>query len=220
MRACRLILHCRRDALLPGHRAAEGPPVRGGGARAFTGQPTAGRRWEWINRSHPLLWPKDFDVDPRDSRVIYLGAADARNEEGGLYKTSDGGATWTRIARKSSECFGATVHPRKPGWVYMCLTESARRCRALAQQGRREVLEGPRRPAVPEHPAHHLRPQRRLHHLRLDVRGQRLEGPGRAMSSGAGCRRVGAHQPEEAGVGAGHRLGQPHASVSTPGDGL
>jgi len=81
--------------------------------------------WEWINGSHSLLWPKDYDVDPRDSRVIYLGAADASNEQGGLYKTSDGGATWSRIARKGPECFGATVHPRKPDWLYLCLTEDA-----------------------------------------------------------------------------------------------
>ncbi len=68
---------------------------------------------------------KDYDVDPRDIRVIYLGAADANNEEGGLYKTTDGGGSWTRIARKNSECFGATIHPRKPDWVYMCLTENS-----------------------------------------------------------------------------------------------
>lgn len=84
-----------------------------------------GESWQWINRSQPLLWPKDFDVDPRDSRIVYLGASDARNGEGGLYKTADGGATWTRVARKGSECFGATVHPRKPDWVYLCITENA-----------------------------------------------------------------------------------------------
>lgn len=85
----------------------------------------AGESWQWINRSQPLLWPKDFDVDPRDSQTVYLGASDASNAEGGLYKTTDGGASWTRVARKGSECFGATVHPRKPGWVYLCITESA-----------------------------------------------------------------------------------------------
>jgi photosystem II stability/assembly factor-like uncharacterized protein len=82
-----------------------------------------GTTWEWINRSQPLLWPKDYDVDPRDSHVVYLGAADAGNSEGGLYKTTDGGATWTRIARKGRDCFGATIHPRKPDWVYLCIPE-------------------------------------------------------------------------------------------------
>ncbi len=127
MRVCRLMLHadgtlfCLVTALMKDRQfVPQGPGLY----RSANG----GASWEWINRSHPLLWPKDFDIDPRDSRVIYLGAADARKQEGGLYKTGDGGATWARIARKSSECFGATVHPRKPGWVYMCLTEGPNEC--------------------------------------------------------------------------------------------
>ena len=49
-------------------------------------------------------------------------------EQGGLYKTTNGGATWELIARKGPETFGATVNPRKPDWVYLCLTESAPDC--------------------------------------------------------------------------------------------
>jgi photosystem II stability/assembly factor-like uncharacterized protein len=121
-RACRLILH--RDGTLfclvtalrkDGRYVAEGPGLY----RSNDG----GKSWSWINRSHPLLWPKDYDVDPRNSRVIYLGASDARNTEGGLYKTTDGGASWKRIARMDGDCFGATVHPRKPDWVYLCIAE-------------------------------------------------------------------------------------------------
>jgi photosystem II stability/assembly factor-like uncharacterized protein len=122
MRACRLILHpdgalfCLVTALRKdGRFVAEGPGLY----RSTDG----GKSWDWINRSKPLLWPKDFDVDPRDSRVAYMGAADAGNTEGGLYKTTDGGTTWTRIARKDADTFGATVHPRKPDWVYLCIAE-------------------------------------------------------------------------------------------------
>ncbi len=57
--------------------------------------------------------------------MIYLGAADAGNSDGGLYKTTDGGDTWARIARQGRDCFGATVNPRKPDWVYMCIGEGA-----------------------------------------------------------------------------------------------
>lgn len=104
-------------------RSAEPPGRRGKGMRWInTGLVVT---TVWINQSQPLLWPKDFDVDPLDSRTVYLGASDAKNAEGGLYKTTDGGATWTRVARKGTECFGATVHPRKPNWVYLCITESA-----------------------------------------------------------------------------------------------
>ncbi len=123
-RACRLILHddgtlfCLVTALRKDDRyVPEGPGLY----RSRDG----GESWECTNSSQPLLWPKDFDVDPRDSNVIYLGAADADNREGGLYKTTDGGETWTRISRESHEVFGATVHPKRPDWVYMCLCEGA-----------------------------------------------------------------------------------------------
>ncbi len=123
-RACRLILHddgtlfCLVTALRKDDRyVAEGPGLY----RSRDG----GESWECINSSQPLLWPKDFDLDPRDSNVIYLGAADADNREGGLYKTTDGGETWARISRESHEVFGATVHPKRPDWVYMCLCEGA-----------------------------------------------------------------------------------------------
>jgi photosystem II stability/assembly factor-like uncharacterized protein len=123
-RACRLILHddgtlfCLVTALRKDDRyVREGPGLY----RSRDG----GESWECINSSQPLLWPKDFDIDPRDSNVIYLGAADANNREGGLYKTTDGGETWKRVSRESHEVFGATVHPKRPDWVYMCLCEGA-----------------------------------------------------------------------------------------------
>jgi photosystem II stability/assembly factor-like uncharacterized protein len=85
-----------------------------------------GERWELVNKSQPLLWPKDFAVDPRDSRVIYLGAADAnRQEQGGLYRTKDGGASWKRIAREGPGHFGAYLSPHHRGWTYMTLCEGA-----------------------------------------------------------------------------------------------
>jgi photosystem II stability/assembly factor-like uncharacterized protein len=125
MRVCRLILHpdgtlfCVVTGLRKDDQfVAEGPGLY----RSADGAET----WQQINRSQPLLWPKDYDVDPRDSRVIYLGAADAGDQqEGGLYKTVDGGATWTRVARKGHDCFGASINPRKPDWVYLCVAEGA-----------------------------------------------------------------------------------------------
>jgi photosystem II stability/assembly factor-like uncharacterized protein len=122
LRACRLILHrdgtlfCLVTALRLGIRyVAEGPGLY----RSTDG----GTSWQRVNRSRPLLWPKDFDVDPRDSRVIYLGAADASRYEGGLYKTADGGATWERVARRGGDCFGATIDPRRPNRVFLCIAE-------------------------------------------------------------------------------------------------
>jgi photosystem II stability/assembly factor-like uncharacterized protein len=86
-----------------------------------------GAQWHQVNASRPLFWPKDFLVDAKDSRTIYIGAADARAEQAGLWRTRDGGATWHRIAQKGSEHFGAYLHPVHKGWIYMTLTEGAPR---------------------------------------------------------------------------------------------
>jgi len=85
-----------------------------------------GDSWHCVTSGQPFLWPKDFTVDPKASRVIYLGNADAgRERTGGLYRTADGGRTWKRLAREGREHFGAYLHPRRKGWVYMTLTEGA-----------------------------------------------------------------------------------------------
>ncbi len=81
--------------------------------------------WSLVNTSYPFYWPKDFLVDPLDSRTIYLGAADARAGQAGLWRTRDGGATWQRLAQKGSEHFGAYLHPAHKRWIYMTLTEGA-----------------------------------------------------------------------------------------------
>ena len=126
MRVCRNLLHpdgmlfCLVTALRRGSQyVAQGP--------GLYRSSDAGKTWSWINQSQPLLWPKDFALDPRDSRVVYLGAADAAGPQGGLYKTSDGGASWVRVAREGNDCFGATVHPRRPDWVYLCIAEDGSR---------------------------------------------------------------------------------------------
>jgi hypothetical protein len=125
MRVCRLVLHpdgtlfCLVTALIEDREfQPEGPGLY----KSTDGAES----WSFLNESLPLLWPKDYDVDPRDSNVVYLGAADAGpKQEGGLYKTTDCGRTWNRIAREGRATFGATVHPKRPDWVYMGLTENA-----------------------------------------------------------------------------------------------
>ncbi len=114
-----------RHALRAGHRDAPGRPLPGR-RRGPVPVEGWGGSWQIVNAALPLLWPKDFTVDPADGNTIYIGAADAGGrQEGGLYRTADGGAAWTRLARKGPEHFGAYLHPRRRGWVYMTLTEDA-----------------------------------------------------------------------------------------------
>ena len=84
-----------------------------------------GEHWQIANASQPLKWPKDFAVDPADSRRLLLAAADAGDQAGGLYLTRDGGISWTRILRQGPQHFSAAFSPLHRGWIYATLTEGA-----------------------------------------------------------------------------------------------
>lgn len=128
LRVCRLQLH--RDgtlfALVTGMRVPAAGPFTSKGAGLYRSTDGA-VRWEKVSAARPLLYPKDFTVDPVDSRAIYIGAADlagaqSDREQGGLYRSVDAGITWQRILRKRSAHFGAYLHPNRKGWIYATAT--------------------------------------------------------------------------------------------------
>lgn len=82
-----------------------------------------GDTWTPVPGSNQYLWPKDFTLDPANPGTIYLGCANATERQSGLYRTTDGGATWTLLASKGSQHFGAFLHPKNKGWIYMTLCE-------------------------------------------------------------------------------------------------
>jgi photosystem II stability/assembly factor-like uncharacterized protein len=128
MRTCRLVLHDDGTlfAVITARRQKEQPRDFLPAGVGLYRSKDAAKSWECINRSQPLLWPKDFSVDPKDSKVIYLGACDAKEaKQAGLYRTTDGGATWKKLATEGPQHFGAYLHPRRGGWIYMTLTENA-----------------------------------------------------------------------------------------------
>jgi photosystem II stability/assembly factor-like uncharacterized protein len=54
----------------------------------------AGKRWDLLyNFGKPRLFVDHIIVDPRNSRVLYVGAH-RHNESGGFFKSTDGGLTW------------------------------------------------------------------------------------------------------------------------------
>ncbi len=127
MRVSRVFLH--RDgtlfAMICARRAHRGGPLLPDGVGLYRSRDGA-ETWQKINPSDPWLYPKDFSVDPKDSRRILVGVCDAGHgdQSGGLYLTEDGGKTWRRIGRKGPQTFGGYFHPRL-GWIYMTLTEGA-----------------------------------------------------------------------------------------------
>ena len=122
MRICRLMLHGDGTlfALITGMRVPANGPFTTKGVGLYRSTDGA-ESWELVNKSCPLVYPKDFGVDPADSRVIYVGACDGPRGEppqGGLYRTGDGGTTWKRVMRKRATHFGAYFHPKRKGWIY------------------------------------------------------------------------------------------------------
>lgn len=108
-------------------------PFRGGRAIAVTGVPgkpyqyyfgavgggvwktlNAGRTWEPIFDGEPISSIGAIAVAPSDPRIIYVGSgeADMRSDISygdGVYKSTDGGATWTNVGLRNTEQIGRVL---------------------------------------------------------------------------------------------------------------
>jgi hypothetical protein len=113
-------------AVICARRAQRGGPLLSEGVGLYQSVDGADT-WAKVNTSETFLYPKDFTVDPANSRRILLGSCDAGrgDQSGGLYLTEDGGATWRRIGREGPQTFGGYFHPHHANWIYMTLTEGA-----------------------------------------------------------------------------------------------
>src|SRR5262249_16100408 len=102
-RVSRVFLHSDGTlfAMICAKRSAPGQPLLREGVGLYRSI-NAAISWEKVNVSKLLLYPKDFSVDPRDSRRILIGACDVGggDQSGGLYHTADGGLTWERLGRE------------------------------------------------------------------------------------------------------------------------
>ena len=128
MRVHRVLLHEDGTlfAAITARRPGRGQPLKSQGVGLYRSTDRA-ESWSHINASKPLLYIKDFSVHPDDSNHILLAACDSRrgSEEGGLYRTRNGGRSWERIGRQGSQTFGGYFHPTFASWIYMSLTEGA-----------------------------------------------------------------------------------------------
>jgi hypothetical protein len=93
-----------------------------------------GETWTNISQkvegNNPLYYPTAFAVHPENPSIIYMTAINTQGHaQGGLYRTVDGGAAWTRCAFPLKDEWGTTaglgvsLDPKDPAHIFFA-TES------------------------------------------------------------------------------------------------
>ncbi len=142
--ALRLAAQPFDPSLFSGMRWRLAGPFRGGRVLAVAGVPgqpdqfyfgavgggvwksdNAGRTWEPVFDGQPIASIGAIAVAPSDPRVLYVGSgeADMRSDishGNGMYRSSDGGRTWTHIGLEDTRQIGRiVVDPRDANRVYV-----------------------------------------------------------------------------------------------------
>ncbi len=123
---------------------------------------SSGGVWKTTNRG--ITWKPIFDnygsysigcvtVDPKNSDVVWLGTGENQSQRSvgfgdGIYKSTNGGTTWTNVGLKNSEHIAKIlVDPRDSNVVYRRVAGTALvRRAATAASSRRPMAARPGRP--------------------------------------------------------------------------
>lgn len=101
----------------------------------------AGKSWTHVGLKNSYAIGK-IAVDPRDENVVYVAAQGhvwGPNPERGLYKSTDGGANWTRILKGPDDttgCVDVKIDPTNPNIIYASLWKAFRTPYSLSSGGK------------------------------------------------------------------------------------
>jgi photosystem II stability/assembly factor-like uncharacterized protein len=85
-----------------------------------------GMTWQLISDRKQMFYPIRFTFNPHDPSEIFVTCKDAAVDyveaphdklRGGLWKTNDGGKTWTKLITQS--CFDVAIHPQNANEIYV-----------------------------------------------------------------------------------------------------
>jgi photosystem II stability/assembly factor-like uncharacterized protein len=104
-------------------RRSEGNYGEGGDGALYRSRDGA-EHWEKIGLPESVNGPVGLTLDPRDNRRMYLSAwGQGRagvDVGGGVFLTTDSGATWKPVFQESQHVYDVTVDPRNPQVIYAC----------------------------------------------------------------------------------------------------
>ncbi len=111
--------------------AAQGPLWAAGGDRGLYKTTDGGKRWKDVLKIDDNTGVNDVEMDPTNPDIMYASTYERRRHvwgfidggpEGGIYKSTDGGNTWTKLTHGLPTVdmgkIGMAVSPVKPNVVY------------------------------------------------------------------------------------------------------
>jgi photosystem II stability/assembly factor-like uncharacterized protein len=80
--------------------------------------------WEKLRLPDDTNGPNGLALDPRDNRRMYLAAWGQAQESvstgGGVYLSTDAGASWKSVFTQSQHVYDVTIDPKAPDTLYIC----------------------------------------------------------------------------------------------------
>ena len=109
-----------------------GDPLRSYAATAAGGvwrSTNGGADWKPVFDNQPVSSIGSIAVAPSDPNVVWVGSGEANirgnvAEGNGIYRSTDGGATWTRVWSAEAQIGTIIVHPQDPGVVFAAVLGS------------------------------------------------------------------------------------------------
>ena len=109
-------------------KSGDGRSAKSGGGALYRSRDGA-EHWERVGLPENVTGPAGLTLDPRDNRRMYLSAWGEERADvdlgGGVFLTTDAGATWKPIFQQSQHVYDVTVDPKNPQVIYACGFDAA-----------------------------------------------------------------------------------------------
>jgi photosystem II stability/assembly factor-like uncharacterized protein len=109
-------------------RRSDGKTGEGGDGALYRSRDGA-EHWDKLGLPADVNGPVGLTLDPRDNRRMYLAAWGQERASvdlgGGVFLTTDAGATWKPIFQQSQHVYDVTVDPKNPRVLYACGFDAA-----------------------------------------------------------------------------------------------